>query len=272
MALPPEVRLRASSTRSGRGSARPRKTFGRYDFDGARDPAGGRGTPARKRMVPLSQVAIDDPGEIMRTESGRAWERKEGSGRIFANAHRRADILEWERSHSLISDPAYWAGRLAQAVFERYRGPGAGNQWREGDRVDAASAHEHAIIKLLEDRAAVKALVEKIRGRLGIIDANIVRRLLADRMSYTDVAALTGKRGDRGARYVALRFRDALETLADMFGTKGKDSRRAPDKHDALAARHARRRGRWPDALRDAVDAHKKLRAEEDSAEEEQGK
>jgi hypothetical protein len=241
-------------------ASQARKTFGRYDFDGARDPAGGRGTPARKRMVPLTTVAIDDPGELIRSESGRLTLRQAPKGRLFANVHRRVDILEEERAHSRISDSAYGVGRVVQAVFERHRGPSCGNQWRQGDRVDAWVQHELAIIYTIEDTRAIIRMVEKIRRAIGRVDANILQRVLAERRSFAQLAALIGRGGERGTRYVAQRFRDALEDLADSFGVKGKPKPRPVDKHDAAAAAHARR---MPAELKCAIDAHRKLREEE---------
>lgn len=252
--------VRYALARTPRG---PRKTFGRYDFTGAREPRGGRGKPARSVHVRTATVAVDDPGELLRSESGRLVLRQEPSGRLLVNVNRRVDLLEHERAHGRISDAAYGIGRLVQAVFERYRGPGCGSQWREGDHVDADLAHELAIIYGLENAEAVRKLVAKIRREIGRIDANIVQRLLAQRQSFAQVGQLIGRGGERGSAYIAQRFRDALEALSETFAARGKGKPRLLDKHDLAAARVDRRRGRWPDALEDAVEAHRKLREAE---------
>ena len=56
---------------------------------------------------------------------------------------------------------------------------------------------------------------------VGIIDARLIRQILGERMSFAECAALRGRTGDRGARYYAARFRDALEIVAERFAAKG---------------------------------------------------
>src|SRR3954465_14923153 len=89
----------------------------RYELRGAVEPANGRAVPPRSRNAFTALVAVEDPHAD--PQSGR-------KGRLIAPVNRRVDILELERSHGRISDEAYCAGRLAQAIWEKARGPGAG--------------------------------------------------------------------------------------------------------------------------------------------------
>jgi hypothetical protein len=186
-----------------------RRPAGRYDLAAAREPANGIARPPRSPNVDVAIVAVPDP-----------FSARE---RILAAANRRVDVLEDERSHGRISEAAYQVGRLVQAVFERGKGPrGAVAQWTQGDRVDAAFAHEHAIVLGLDDARKIKAYLERLSNAVGMIDARLLRHLLGERMSFAECAAARGRAGERGARYYASRFRDALEVLAQRWAAKGK--------------------------------------------------
>src|SRR3954469_5398493 len=133
---------------------------------GAVEPANGRAVPPRSRNAFTALVAVEDPHAD--PESGR-------KGRLIATVNRRVDILELERSHGRISDEAYCAGRLTQAIFERARGPGGGAQWLEkGTRVDAELAKELAVIRTLDDARVIQNHLDAMRRTLGMIDASLI--------------------------------------------------------------------------------------------------
>lgn len=203
-----------------RVTTRPQKTYGRYDLTGARSPASGPSSP--QINVRTAVVAVDDPGELIQSESGRLTLRQESEGRVIAQVNRRTDVLENERSHGRLNDAAYTVGRIVQAVFERARGPGGGGQWREGDRVDAWLAHELGVIHGILRAEAIRSMVAKIRKAVGRIDANILQRVLGENCGFADVASLVGKANAKGPSYIAERFRDALDDLAEAFAVKGR--------------------------------------------------
>lgn len=180
----------------------------RYDLTGAREPASGRHQPPGRPQHAFAAVAVPDPYDPQ-------------APRTIATANRRVDILEFERSARRISDAAYAVGRIVQAVFERARGLRPAGGWHVGDRVDVSWAHEAAIVYALEDARKLHIYKERIRAALGMIDARLLERVLGDRLSYSECAALQGKSGERGTSYVATRFRDALEALADAWAAKG---------------------------------------------------
>jgi len=191
----------------------PRPPSGRYDLMGARSPANGLGRPPASQNARTAVGAVPDP-----LEPGE---------RLHVAVNYRVDVLEDERSHNRISEAAYQVGRIAQAVFERARGP-TGSNWQGGNvRVDAYTAAEIAVIRGIEAAERICAMVRWIRHELGPIDANVVQRILGEGKSYAEVATLTGKRGDRGKRHIAERFRDALEALANAKAARG-PQRRAP--------------------------------------------
>jgi len=207
---------------------KPTPSRGRYDLAGARAPGSGFGRPPPNVHVRTRIVAVEDPGELVRSESGAHTHRQAGEGRLHVTVNHRVDVLEHERAHRRISEAAYRVGRIAQAVFERARGPGA-SSWTTDVRIDAYTAKELAIIHGLDNAERIANLVHWLRtgAGLGRVDANILQRVLGESKSFSEVATLQGKSGDRGARYVAERFRDALEALAHAKAARGAQ-RRAP--------------------------------------------
>jgi hypothetical protein len=152
-------------------------------------------------------VAVQDP---LPNPTGPAGQR------VLASVNRRVDILEWERSHDRISDAAYFAGRVAQAVLERAnRGVGS-STWRQGSRVDAELAKELAIIHSLENGRKVEDHLKHLQTTLGTVDAAIVRQILGDNLKYGDVRLPGRSKVVSGYEtYIARRFRDALEFLGE---------------------------------------------------------
>jgi len=192
------------------------KTLGRHDLKGASEPASGYAVPPRSlhnSRTRLGFVAVPDAGH-----------NPDGRARVRALA--RLDLLDQERRHGLIEEAAYLAGRETERIFERGARVGCGGQWRQGDRVDSATAHELSIVRNTESALRVNAYVAWVVRTLGRRDARILSRILGDRLTYEQCAILEGKSGTRGGWYIANRFRDALETLAEAKAAKGRDHER----------------------------------------------
>jgi hypothetical protein len=149
-------------------------------------------------------------------------------GRIVVTVNRHVDILEDELSHNRIDEAEYQVGRIAQFAFERARGKVGTSNWQGASRVDAYTAKELAVMHNIENAERITRMIEWWRRELGRIDANILERVLGEGKSYAEVAALQGKGGDRGARYIANRFRDALKALAELKSAKGLQATRRP--------------------------------------------
>lgn len=170
----------------------------------------GEPTTARRRHTRIA--AIPDPFNP-------------GGKRLLASVNIRTDLLELEHAHNRISGPALLAGREMQQMFEQATRVGAGGQWNSGDRVDQCRRKEQQIVKHLETARKIEAHAAWVRRCLGQhnIDCRILRDILGDQLSYGASAVRHGKKGDRGARYIAQRFRDALETLANAKAAKGRE-------------------------------------------------
>ena len=215
--------------------AQPKKTVSRFDLSNAVS-LGHCGNPPASNNVETVTVAVPDP-------------HKGPGQRVLAKTNRRVDILEWERSHDRISDDAYREGRVAQAIFERAGFRGGGSTWRQGSRVDAEIAKELAIIGLISDARIVDDYMDFLRDTLGkqSPDAAIVRQVLGENRRYADVvlprhrlkalpngeellaqqeagrlAKRKAKPREKYVTYIAQRFRDALESMADAAGQKRK--------------------------------------------------
>lgn len=205
---------------------KPKKTVSRFDLSNAVN-LGNLGRPAATRNVQTVMVAVPDP----------APDPNKGPGqRVVANANRRVDILEWERSHGRIGDDAYREGRVAQTIFERAASTGGGSTWREGSRVDAEIAKELAILRRIATAELTEDYLKFLRDALGAVDASIVRQVLSENRRYADVELprrklkapdeeelyrrRAGKPPESHVSYIARRFRDALETLAIAAGQR----------------------------------------------------
>lgn len=185
---------------------------GRYDLREAVMPPGeqlGEPTAARRRHTRVA--AIPDP-------------YNPGGRRLLATINIRTDLLELELSHGRLTQAAFLVGREIQKLFEQATRTGAGNQWNSGDRVDQYQRKEEAVVTQFEIARKISAHADWMRKCLGqeSIDCKIIRNILGDNMNYGATAVLHAKKGDRGVRYIAQRFRDALETLANAQAAKGR--------------------------------------------------
>lgn len=180
----------------------------RYDLHGANMPPGeALGAPTTVRQRHSRVAAVPDPYDPNR--------------RLLATVNIRTDILEQEYAHGRITQAAHHAGREIQGMLEKATQTGAGNQWNSGDRVDVHQRKEEKVVTQLEIVRRIQSHFAWMHRVLGDFDCKIIRNLLGDQMSYGAAAALHGKRGDRGVRYIAARFRDALEALANEQAAKG---------------------------------------------------
>lgn len=183
---------------------------GRYDLRDANMPPGetlGEAPSVRAKYTKIG--AIIDPFDPNR--------------RLLASINIRTDLLELEYAHNRLSEAAFRLGREIQSRLERLTQVGAGNQWDSGDRVDTYQRHEEVIVNKLEASREVQAYFSWVKRCLGSanIDCTIIRDILGDRLSYAACAVKHGKFGQRGTRYIAARFRDALENLATAQAATG---------------------------------------------------
>jgi hypothetical protein len=138
----------------------------------------------------------------------------EPGARSIAAVNRHADILRIELDSKRISPEGYAAGRVIEAAFERAR-LGGGGQWRDGDRIDALTSQTAAIVRGLDRATDVVAVIDGVRSIVGKMDTMILRCALGDRLPFDAIAVSFGRPGDRGTRYIAARFRDAVNNIGN---------------------------------------------------------
>jgi hypothetical protein len=187
---------------------------GRHDIARVPEPIQGYAslpTSVHSRRSEIAAVAVADVYDAQR--------------RVRALA--RMDLLDRERRSGKISEAAFIVGREVETVFESMHRVSGGGQWLEGDRIDAATSHDIAMVYGMERAAVVNAFLAWLLRHLGKMDARLLWIVLGHRLSLATAAAAFGRRGVRGYRYTVDRFRDALAVLAETKAAKGRDVRRA---------------------------------------------
>jgi hypothetical protein len=187
----------------------------RYNLGDARRPLRGFGRPPPTTNIRTAIGAVTDPHDI-------------DGERHQVRINRLVDVLEDERAHRRISEAAYITGQQLMQVFGRARGPGNASNWAGASRVDAFVSKELAVISGIDAARAITKAKAWLERELGKIDGRLVGRILHEGKSFAECAALQGKAGDRGMRYIAARFRDALEQLAEAQAATGAATRREP--------------------------------------------
>jgi len=184
----------------------------RHDIARTPQPASGYVLPPSSPMNTLATlclVAISDPYDERR--------------RVRAIA--RIDLLDRERRARRIDEASYRVGSEVEDMFETMSRIGGGGQWLEGDRIDAASTAELAIVLGVEHARAVNAFLGWLVHHLGRRDTRLLWDVLGNRQSFTGAATARGYLGSRGVHYVTDRFRDALSELAEVKAATGTGSR-----------------------------------------------
>ena len=142
------------------------------------------------------------------------------------------DMLQFEFDHGRLSTGALAAGRAIEDVLAaQHRSAGA--SWAE--RVDTSPCGDAQGVATADAARRVVVAMARVERIIGPIDARLVRRLLGEGETYESVAAVTGRSGARAISYIAQRFRDALEELAEASKAVGPLSAQNNDKYTAAS-------------------------------------
>lgn len=146
-------------------------------------PPGGYDDPPPSSRRVILTIAVQDPyGNIIRDSDGFPHK-----SRIKAKVNIAGDLLATELAHKRISEEAFAMGRKIEKILRRGQ-PTGGGQWRQGDRVDAVSAHEHAIACNVDDANAALALRYEIRAAIGLRMGTAVCLVLGNGLSFKGLA------------------------------------------------------------------------------------
>jgi hypothetical protein len=157
--------------------------------------------PRHKSKLAIERADVQDPDRLGKF--------------ITVNRNRRVDILEHEFSHHRISREERWIGRLVQGVFERQQ-QNFSSRPRWEPRVDASPLNDLWILHRLDDTRAAKIIESWLIRQVGVTGATLVRKLLVDGLTYSDIAK-SRQLGKDGPSTIAKLFRIFLEDLASAW-------------------------------------------------------
>lgn len=189
-----------------------RSGAGRHDIDRVPDPVMGLpalATSANNGRGAVGVVAIADVFDERR--------------RVRALA--RFDLLDRERRQRAIDEASYLVGREIERILQPMSHVSGGGQWLEGDRVDAASQAELALVLGVDRARAVNHLLVWMVRHIGRADTRLLWIVLGQGLGLPTAALAFGRRGVRGMRYTTDRFRDALSVLAEAKAARGRAAR-----------------------------------------------
>jgi hypothetical protein len=134
---------------------------------------------------------------------------------ITVNRNRRVDILGNEFSHHRISSEELSIGRLVQGVYERQQ-QNFSSRPRWEPRVDASPLNDLWILHRFDDAKTAKIIEDWLIGQVGATGATLLRKLLVDGLTYSDIAK-SRRLGKDGPNTIAKLFRIFLEDLASAW-------------------------------------------------------
>jgi hypothetical protein len=188
-----------------------RRRDGRYDrVEEATHPGPALPRAPRKMRgkVEIAIAAVPDPNPI----EGERLRRQKVAVNVASS------VLEREHSRGRISTGAYEAGLMFERILEEAR---IGGRAVSMEPSSGAGDHEAMVARAIDRSNAAVAACWEVRSKCGERGQRILRAVLGDRHSFTEIALADGLGRDRGTRKIAAEFREALEALAVV--AKGKD-------------------------------------------------
>ncbi|WP_157235092.1 hypothetical protein [Methylosinus sp. LW4] len=186
--------------------AAQRKNYGRYDHVEEAVHPGPALPRAPKRMkgkVEIVVAAVDDPNPV-----GAEKLRRQ---RVAVNVAR--DTLEREYAYGRITREQYDAGRLFERVLEAAR---IGGRCASTERIGGVGDHEAMIAKAMDRAVAAVDFEMKVRSACGGRATLILRAILGEGQTFTQIASAERLGATRGKASIAHEFRSALTTLAKL--------------------------------------------------------
>lgn len=159
-------------------------------------------------------------------EAPDSQERKQR--RVAVNA--RTDALEHEYAYGRLSEAAYRAGRIYQAVLERSgHDPSISMHWPTQERVDASRSTDGGLVRALDAAGDVVDMLKETRPVVGWHGERILSLVLGRGMSLGEAAAQLmtggGSISKHATSFYAWLFRQVLEALAIFWSTEGQPGR-----------------------------------------------
>ena len=104
-------------------------------------------------------------------------------------------------------------GRILQCVFEHPQQKcSVRPKWES--RIDHSPSNDLWILHRLADARTVRSIEDWMRCQIGITGATLLRKILAEGLTYSDIAKAKDRLGKDGTSFIAKLFRAHLEDLA----------------------------------------------------------
>lgn len=192
---------------------RDRGTLGRYDDINRASVPGEierQGKRAGGKIV-VRHGAVDDPNPAFKGKRQR----------VAINVHSSA--LEAERAYGRITESAYQAGRIYEAIIEAASGARIGGSGsNEGtDRGSVIVRQLMAIVSSLDRAQRAVDLQHDVRRALGRDAELLLRVILGEGRTFGEISEGQGKTSAWARRQVAGAFREAVEDLARHWDRTG---------------------------------------------------
>lgn len=182
------------------------RSLGRYDEINSAISPGPQLEPEGRRAggkIAIRHGAVPDPNPLLKGKRQR----------VAINVHSSA--LESEYAYGRISEAAYQAGRVYEAIVEAASGQQSGGGSTDGvDRGSVIVRQIMAIVGSIDRAKKSVDLQSDVRSALGRDAEFLLRIVLVDRMTFGQIARLRGRTSGRASRQVGAEFRSALEILA----------------------------------------------------------
>jgi len=143
------------------------------------------------------------------------------TGRQKVAINRNTDALEFAYSRKLVSDGAYSAGRVYQAVLERAAGIiAADGEIAFGVRSDPVSARDFAMMYRIHNAREAVEMIDETARVVGMVGGMVLEKTLGiERLTIAELSRRAGG-GRLTAAYYSRVFQDSLENLADFWAMK----------------------------------------------------
>lgn len=184
-----------------------RQSEGRYSGGPASRPGELPRKGVRSAGVHIVHGTVPDPNPTLRNRQEAAINRKN-------------DALEDAYASGRVSDAAYAAGRVYQAILERAAGIRDGGDL-SGVRADPVAARDLLMIYRIEHAREAVAMLDETAKIVGQVGGMVLKMTLGfDRISISELTKRMG--GGRLAQaYYSRTFIDSLENLAAHWASHG---------------------------------------------------
>jgi len=184
-----------------------RKTEGRYSGSSGTIPGELPREGKRRGGIHVVHATVSDPNPAI-------------VGRQRVAVNRKNDALEDAYASGRVSDAAYAAGRVYQAILERAAGIRDGGDL-SGVRADPISARDLLMIYRIEHAREAVELLDETARIVGKVGGMVLEKTLGfDRITISELARRMGG-GRLALAYYSRTFVDSLENLAAYWAKHG---------------------------------------------------